>query len=251
MVLRDCSARETLLPFTVITDTQAARLERVCTQLIKSQAAAVSTQAMRSVLTASEFSSYTHNLSAPTSLLDVIRADGKPSEIVRYAAMLKRADWTNARAESASRRSSTRRYGMRGISQAAHLRNQSEHQYELATEYLSEHLGVADAQTENAIRAWLDRDFDWSTEGSISIDCVGVARVVDSASKHCLAADARRQNKLQHKLSSQKQALAAATSALLYASEPKPELLATNHTQATSRSEKLRALLALPDDDLY
>ena len=250
MVLRDCGTRECVLPFTVITDAQATRLERVCGQLVKSQAAAVSTQSLRSVLTAAEFSSYSSELSAPTSLLDVIRADGKPSEIVRYSAMLRKADWTNTRAEAASRRFSTKRYGLRGISQAVHLRNQAEHQYERACEYLDEHLGVADGQTENTIRAWLDRDFDISTEGSISIDCVGVARVVDSASRHCLAADSRKQHKLARKQSCQQQALTTAARALLYEHELETEPVAANGVNVPVVSLKLRALLALPGDDL-
>lgn len=249
MVLRDCGTRETLLPFTVITDTQATRLERVCTQLRKSQVAAVSTQGMRSVLTADEYSSYANNLSAPTSLLDAIRVDGKPDEIVRYSAMLKKADWTNARAEAASRRFSTRRYGTNGESQASYLYHQAEHQYERACEYLDEHLEVADGQTENIIRAWLDRDFDWSTAGSISIDCVGVARAIDSSSKHCQTTNTRKQHKLAHKLSCQQLALTQAACVLLYQAEPEPEPVAANGINVPVVSLKLRALMALPGDE--
>ena len=249
MVLRDCSTRECALPFTVITHTQATRLERVCGQLVKSQTAAVSTHTMRSVLTAAEFSSYTDNLSAPTSLLDAIRADGKPSEIVRYADMLKKADWTNARAEAASRRFSTRRYGINGESQASYLRHQAEAQYARACEYLDEQLTVASAQTENTIRAWLDRDFDISTEGRIAPDCMGVARSVDSSSKHCLTTNTRKQDKLNWQLSCQQHALTAAVCTLLYEPELEPEPVAANLTQTTSMSDKLRALMALPGDE--
>lgn len=251
MVLRDCGAGETLLPFTVINHTQAARLQRVCGQLTKSQTAAVSTHTMRSVLTATEYSSYSSELSAPTSHWDRLRADGKPSEIVRYCDMLRKADWTNARADAASRRFTTRRYGTNGISQAAHLRNQAEAQYARACEYLGEQLTVVSAQTENTIRAWLDRDFDISAAGRIASDCMGVARAVDSASRHCLAADSRKQHRLAHKLSCQQLALTQAACELLYQAEPEPEPVAANGVKVPVVSLKLRALLALPSDDLY
>jgi hypothetical protein len=247
MVLRDCGTRECVLPFTVITHTQAARLERVCGQLVKSQTAAVSTQSLRSVLTAAEFSSYTDNLSAPTSLLDAIRADGKPDEIVRYSAMLKKADWTNARAEAASRRFSTKRYGINNESQASYLYHQAEHQYERACEYLDEQLTTLDAGTEQAIRAWLDRDFDMSTEGRIAPDCMGIARAVDSSSKHCQTTNTRAQDKLNWQLSCQQHALTQAVCTLLY--EPEPEPVEANLTQTTSMSDKLRALITLPGDE--
>ena len=248
MVLRDCGTRECVLPFTVITHTQATRLERVCGQLVKSQAAAVSTQALRSVLTAAEFSSYSSELSAPTSVLDAIRADGKPSEIVRYSAMLKKADWTNARAEAASRRFSTRRYGINNESQASYLRHQAEHQYERACEYLDEQLTTLDAGTEQAIRAWLDRDFDMSTEGRIAPDCMGVARAVDSSSKYCVSVNSHKQDKLERKQSCQQHALTAATCALLYEAELEP--VAANGVKLLDVSLKLQALMALPDDDI-
>lgn len=249
LVLRECAVPDILQPFRVTTDAELARLECVCNQLIKSQAAAVSTQGMRSVLTVAEYSSYTNDLSTPTSYLDAIRLDGKPDEIVHYADMLRKADWTNSRAEAASRRFTTKRYGTNGISQAAYLRNQAEAQYERACEYMDEQLSIASAQTENAIRAWLDRDFDISTEGNISIDCVGVARAVDSSSKYCLTTNTRKQDKLNWQLSCQQQALAQAVCTLLYEPEPEPEPLAANLTQTTSMSDKLRALMALPGDE--
>ena len=250
MVLRDCGARETLLPFTVITDTQAARLERVCTQLRKSQVAAVSTQGMRSVLTADEYSSYANNLSAPTSYLDAIRLDGKPDVIVHYADMLKTADFTNARAEAASRRFSTKRYGINNESQASYLRHQAEAQYARACEYLDEQLTTLDAGTEQEIRAWLDRDFDMSTEGRIAPDCMGVARSVDSSSKYCVSVNSHKQDKLERKQSCQQHALTAATCALLYEAELEPEPIAVNGVKVLDVSDKLRALMALPGDDI-
>lgn len=248
LVLRQCGVRDTLQPFKAITDAELARLKRVCTQLNKAQAGAVSTQAMRSVLTAAEYSSYTNDLSAPTSLLDAIRLDGKPDEIVRYSAMLKKADWTNARAEAASRRFSTKRYGINNESQASYLYHQAEHQYERACEYLDEQLTTLDAGTEQAIRAWLDRDFDMSTEGRIAPDCMGVARAVDSSSKYCVSVNSHKQDKLGRKQSCQQHALTAATCALLYEAELEP--VAANGVKLLDVSLKLQALMALPDDDI-
>ncbi|MDO9279591.1 MAG: hypothetical protein Q7U05_13630 [Polaromonas sp.] len=205
----------------------------------------VLSRALRSVLTADEYERYCSEVSAPTSLLEVISLDGKPDVIVHYAELIVAADRFNSRADAASR-SSTR------YNKAVKLRQQAEHQYERACEYLDEQLGAVDAQTENAIRAWLDRDFNTSPTGNISIDCVGVARVVGSRNKYCLAAaGSNKQDKLQRKLSCQQQALTVAACALLYEPALESEILAANHTQATDRSEKLRAMLALPDDDLY
>lgn len=251
LVLRQCGVRDTLQPFKAITDAELARLKRVCTQLNKAQAGAVSTQAMRSVLTAAEYSSYTNDLSAPTSYLDAIRLDGKPDVIVHYAGMLKTADFTNARAEAASRRFRTKRYGTNGESLHSYLRHQAEHQYESACEYLDEQLSAVDAQSQNEIRAWLDRDFDMSSAGNIALDCMGVARAVDSGSKYCVSVNSRKQDKQNQQLSCQQQALTTAACALLYEPALESEIFAANHTQATDRSEKLRAMLALPDDDLY
>lgn len=236
--------QDTLQPFRALTGKEYAQLERVCAMLNKPQVAVLS-RALRSVLTADEYERYCNEVSAPTSFLEVISHDGKPDVIVHYAAMIVAADRFNSRADAASRRSNS-------YNKASKLRQQAEHQYERACEYMDEQLGIADAHTENSIRAWLDRDFDTSPTGNISIDCVGVARVVGSRSKYCLAAaGSNKQDKLQRKLSCQQQALTVAACALLYEPALESEILAANHTQTTDRGDKLRDLLALPDDDLY
>lgn len=243
-MLRQCGVQDTLQPFRALTGKESAQLERVCAMLNKPEVGVLS-RALRSVLTAEEYERYCNELSAPTSLLDAIRLDGKPDVIVQYAAMIVAADRFNSRADAA-RRSSTR------YNKASKLRHQAAHQYERACEYMDEQLGVVDAHTENLIRAWLDRDFDTSPTGNISIDCVGVARVVGSRNKYCLAAaGSNKQDKLQRKLSCQQQALTVAACALLYEPELESETVPAYHTQTTDRGDKLRALLALPDDDLY
>lgn len=195
---------------------------------------------MRSALTADEYATYINQLNAPQSYLDVLREQGRPDALNKYVALLKTADFTNARADAAAKRTN-------GYQQARKLRNQSDAQYELACEYLQEQLSVSDAGEQAVIEAWLDRPFNYGANGTISIDCVGVARVVGSTSKHCLQRYVRTSE--QHAWRSERQidALALAASELLY----EPEAVSSNINSKTSN--KLRELLAnlSPERDDY
>lgn len=195
---------------------------------------------MRSALMADEYATYINQLNAPQSYLDVLREQGRPDALNKYVALLKTADFTNARADAAAKRTN-------GYQQARKLRNQSDAQYELACEYLQEQLSVSDAGEQAVIEAWLDRPFNYGANGTISIDCVGVARVVGSTSKHCLQRYVRTSE--QHAWRSERQidALALAASELLY----EPE--AVNSTNNSKTSNKLRDLLAhlSPERDDY
>ena len=242
LVLRQCGVQDTLQPFRALTGKQAAQLLQVCKRLKQSQTSAVSPQVMRSVLTAAEYSSYTISLLTPTSLLDVLRVDGKPDVIVHYASMIDSADIVNSRADDANKNPNN-------DDKSSKLRLYAEVQYESACEYLAEQLIFANTQTDKAIRAWLDRDFDMSTAGKITKDCVGVARVVDSGSKYCLpVAESRQPNKQQHKLLCQQQALTGAACSLLY----EPELVAANLSESTDITNKQSlSHMESDDEDLY
>lgn len=215
-------------------------MERLCVLLQRVNRMVITAGTMRSALMADEYATYINQLNAPQSYLDVLREQGRPDALNKYVALLKTADFTNARADAAAKRTN-------GYQQARKLRNQSDAQYELACEYLQEQLSVSDAGEQAVIEAWLDRPFNYGANGTISIDCVGVARVVGSTSKHCLQRYVRTSE--QHAWRSERQidALALAASELLY----EPE--AVNSTNNSKTSNKLRDLLAhlSPERDDY
>lgn len=217
--------------FKTLTTQQAQRLERLCVLLQRIKRTASTAGTMRSVLTADEYSTYINQLNAPQSYLDVLREQGRPDALNHYVALLKTADFTNARADAASKRAN-------GYQQARKLRNLSDKQYELACEYLQEQLSVCDAGEQAVIEAWLDRPFDYGINGTVSIDCVGVARVVGSTSKHCLQRHVRTSEQQAWRHERQIDALASAGYELLY----EPEVVASNVN--SNVSNKLRDLLA-------
>jgi len=223
-----------------LSHSEAARVQRVCDALLRVQAAPVHTDTMRRCLTAEEYSSYHSMTQAHVSQ---VHADHKPTEIEKYAALLKIADWTNTRATAASKRASTQRYGMQALSRSGHLRNQAAAQYERACEYLSEQLSTVPADQQQHILAWLDREFDYTAHGNITIDCVGVARVVGSHSRYCLNRSDRSQQSSDHRHSCQQNALHWAVRALLY----EPEV--TTPTVASSKLQQLLKSINCDDDD--
>lgn len=124
--------------FKTLTTQQAQRVERLCVLLQRVNRMAITAGTMRSALTAEEYTTYLNQLNAPQSYWDVLREQGRPDALNKYVALLKAADFTNARADAAAKRTN-------GYQQARKLRNQSDAQYELACEYLQEQLSVSDA----------------------------------------------------------------------------------------------------------
>ena len=204
------------------------RLERVCIQLLRAAHAPVTAASMRAVLTADEYATYTSQLTAPQTHYDVLREQGRPDALTGYIELLKRADFTNARANAAANRVNNYRNALK-------LREQSDHEYELACEYMEEQFSVCDAGERARLEAWLDRPFDYGIIGGlISIDCVGVARVIGSTSQYCRHTRERAQQQLSWRRQCQLDALGSAAYDMLY--EPD---VAVNSTM----SHRLRALL--------
>ena len=183
------------------------------------------------MLTPDEYATYRSQLTAPQSHFDMVRAQGRPDVLDDYIARLKTADFTNARATAAGNR-------VNNYPAAVKLRNQSEHEYENACEYLQEQLDMCSAAEQALIQAWLDRPFEYGTHGTISVDCVGVARVIGSNSKYCLHKNERAQQQLSWQLECQQHALTDAAHELLYLPEPQP-VVGTGVV-----SKKLQSLLA-------
>ena len=185
------------------------RLERVCTQLLRAAHAPVAAASMRAVLTSDEYANYTSQLTAPQTHYDVLREQGRPDALSGYIELLRRADFTNARANAAANRVNNYRNALK-------LREQSDHEYELACEYMEEQFSVCDAGERARLEAWLDRPFDYGIGGLISIDCVGVARVIGSTSQYCRHKQQRTQQKLSWRRQCQLDALGSAANDMLY-----------------------------------
>jgi hypothetical protein len=127
-----------------------------------------------------QYANYLEQLKQPNNIRDLLLQDGLPDVLVHYQTLITAADKLNALAEGAATRKRRSRSGKTSYTH----RNKAEGIYEQACVYLDEQLGVVDPMTEQQIRAWLDRDFDFSTDGEITIDCIGVARIRGSRSKY-------------------------------------------------------------------
>jgi hypothetical protein len=200
-----------------LTAAEAKQLERICDVLLQLQKQQPVTAAkLRSALTADQYAAHLQQRQAPTSIVDVSDKKSRPDELASYLELLKVADLANARADRAVYSRNPKRFG--NLSAAAYWRNKSADQYEHACEYLEETLGATDNQRELEIRAWLDRDFDMSTAGTTSIDCIGVARVIGSRSKYCqVTTTAASVEKKKHWVQFTQDALRQAAQTLLYA----------------------------------
>jgi hypothetical protein len=223
-------------------DAAAARqIKRITALLDQVRTQPVANQKLQRLLTAEQWTEYLSALEQPISVADVLLQDPMPAELQRYQDMIGAADKLNGLAEAALVRS--RRSG--NTNAARKHRQRAEKLYEAACEYLNEQVEMADAGTELRIRAWLDRDFDYSTAGNIAIDCVGVARIRGSRSDHCLVK--RKYDRAQRRTVQQEcqiDALVAALQGLIYVYD------ATDDPAPVESSNKLRKLLALPADDL-
>jgi len=219
----------------------AQTIKRITALLNQVRTQPVAKQKLQRLLTAEQWMDYLSTLKQPASVEDVLLKDPVPTELLRYQDTINTADKLNGLAEAALVRS--RRSG--NTNAARKHRQRAEKLYEQACEYLNEQLETADKGTELRIRAWLDRDFDYSTAGNIAIDCVGVARIRGSRSDHCLVKskyDRAQRRTVQHEC--QIDALVAALQGLIYVHD------ATDDPTPPESSNKLQKLLALPTDDL-
>ena len=141
-------------------------------------------QQLQRRLSQQQYEEYLDLLLQPNSVEDLLLLEEMPSELRHYQQMVNVADRLNALADGAATRS-------KGRGRTTAHRGKAEVAYEDASMWLDGRLQVVDAQQELRIRAWLDRDFDYSAGGNISSDCVGVARIKGSSSIHCLVKSGR------------------------------------------------------------
>jgi hypothetical protein len=209
---------------------QVQRLTKLLNQL---RTASVVNQRISRVLTQQQYQQYQTAVHQPYSSAQLLRGEHMPSQLVTYQSMIQQADKLNALAEAAYKR----RLRSGNVKSSEKLRTQAEKLYEDACGWLDGELAKADSLTEMSMRAWLDREFDYSTDGKIAIDCMGVARIYGSASQYCLTdlRDQKDQRKnLQHR--EQTEAVISALQQLLYESvqENKQE-----HSSGISKRQQL------------
>jgi len=98
------------------------------------------------------------------------KSEDKPSEIVEYERLLKRANFVRAKAETASSRSK---------SNAGALYNKVDTEYERALEYIQEQVGA-----DSTLQTWLDRPAIVApSESGTGIDFNSMPRVITSRSQ--------------------------------------------------------------------
>jgi hypothetical protein len=77
--------------------------------LLRAAYAPIAAASVRAVLTADEYATYTSQLTAPQTHYDVLREQGGPDALTGYIELLRRADFTNARANAAANRANNYR----------------------------------------------------------------------------------------------------------------------------------------------
>ena len=158
----------------------------------------------------------------------------KPIEVKEYEERLKKALFTYNKGEGLSIRKKN--------AAAKKLFGKADRQFEQLLEFLQEII-----EAEPSLRSWFDRDTEWTVDSQISIDPIGIPRVITSRS-----ANNQTGNKPHNKLSKAQvktQVLESALNTQLYAPDTyfkHPN--ASNESTKTSPSSKLAELLKLPED---
>ena len=158
----------------------------------------------------------------------------KPTEVKEYEELLKKALFTYNKAEGLSTR--------RKHNAAKKLFSNADTQFEKLLEFLQEVI-----EAEPSLRSWFDRDTEWTADSQISIDPVGIPRVITSRSLNNQAG-----NKPHNKLSKAEvkiQVLENALNTQLYAPDTYIECPIVNISSTKpSSSSKFAELLKLPED---
>lgn len=158
----------------------------------------------------------------------------KPTEVREYEERLKKALFTYNKAEGLSTR--------KKHTAAKKLFGKADTQFEQLLEFLQEII-----EAEPSLRSWFDRDTDWTADSQISLDTVGIPRIITSRS-----ANNQTGNKPHNKLSIREvkiQVLENALNTQLYAPDTyfkHPN--AQNLPYQITLSSKLAELLKLPED---
>ena len=102
----------------------------------------------------------------------------KPAAIKEYEEILKQADFANNRADGI-KQISARSKVINGVNSRTRLRNSAEALYERALTKLEELI-----HSDKSLEVWFDRELDFGFCSQLSIDVVGIPRVVTSRSEY-------------------------------------------------------------------
>lgn len=228
---------------------QLQQVQRLTKLLQYLRTAPVANQRISRTLTPTQWQQYCESVNQPSSSAELMRGDHMPSELLTYQSMIQQADKLNALADAAFKR----RQRSGNVKPEYKLRAQAEKIYEDACGWMEGELLKADTMTQLHMRAWLDRDFDYSPNGKITIDCVGVARIHGSASQYCLTD--RREHKSQRRSHQHREQTAAVISALLkLLYEPQqetPHELSSSSSSSRGSVSKLQQLLRNSSNDEF
>ena len=202
---------------------------------------------LQAALTAEQFAVYRESLTTVTHSSEIKYCDGMPTELRRYQAKLKAADFQCNKFEkiSARARNGRARYKS-GYVNAGY--NAAEKLYGDALECLEEIYNSANAYERYQLQLWMDRelDFDLGAERTIGISPVSIPRVRGSKSSNALDSGLP---KLSRRLKRKEcQLLALKDAAWKLAFKQYEHFEPVDQVQ-TVRSEKLNKLLQLRDDE--
>lgn len=208
----------------------------------------ISDKQLKNVLTAEQYEDYKESLTAVMHNSEIKYGSGMPTELRRYQAKLKAADFQYNKFEkmSARARNGRARYKS-GYVNAGY--NAAEKLYGDALECLEEIYNSADAYERYQLQLWMDRDldFDAGAERTVGISPASIPRVRGSRSSNALDSGLPKLSKRLKRKECQLLALKDAAWMLAF-KQPVQDETAEDEVP-TVRSEKLKKLLQLNDDD--
>ena len=158
-------------------ESRVARLK----ELIRRLDSGVDVQArdIKTVIGAEHYKEYKRNWEEQIQL----RTQEKPDEIKTYEAMLKQALLLNGKLEAYSGRKSVKsNVIVNRAEKKREIEGKTDAAFERAREYLEEIL-----EQDPSLKIWFDRDIDLSIDGNVSLDPIGMPRVITSRSMERLS----------------------------------------------------------------
>ena len=224
---------------------QLNKLNELLCKLVSDKS--VTDQQLKRALTEQQYADYKESLTAVVHSNEIKYADGMPAELRSYQALLKAADFEYNKFEKMSARA---RYGRaryrpdtvrRGYEKAEAL-------YEHALERLEEIYSSGDGYQRYQLQLWMDRelDFEAGAERTIGISPASIPRVRGSKSSNALDSGLPKLSKRLKRKECQLLALRDAAWKLAFKQQVSADLA---DSAPVVRSEKLKKLLQLRDDD--
>lgn len=202
-------------------------------------AGAVSDSKLKIVLSAQQYSDYTHALTSEQHPSEIDYSEAMPSELKRYKEIVAKADFQyNKFARMSSQRSAGAGFTSTSIDRAY---NTSDGSYERAIEHLESIWSAASAYEQRQLQLWIDRDIDFDAgyKRTIGIGPVLIPRVRGSKSHHALDSGLPKLSKRLKRKECQLIALRDASMMLAFKPKPKSE-----NAETPEQSQALRDRIA-------